>query len=144
MPIARLEVGRHTAQGGIVVQEFKDFILRGNLIEMATAFVMGVAFAALMGSFVNDLVMPIIAAIFGEADFGDLTFTINNSVFYYGNFLTALVVFLTTALALFLFVIKPYNAYQARAEAAGGEEEAAPEEDIQLLTEIRDALVRKT
>jgi len=125
-----------------MVQEFKDFIMRGNLVEMAVAFVMGVAFAAVMGSFVNDLIMPIIAAIFGEADFSDLTFTINNAVFYYGSFLTALIVFLTTALALFLFVVKPYNSYQARAADAEDEEEA-PAEEIQLLTEIRDALSDK-
>jgi large conductance mechanosensitive channel len=141
--VGRFEKERQTIQGGIVVQEFRDFILRGNLIEMAVAFVMGIAFAALTASFVDDLVMPIIAAIFGEADFSDLTFTINDAVFYYGSFLTALVVFLTTALALFLFVVKPYNAYQARSPAGTEEDETAPEEDIQLLTEIRDALVHK-
>jgi len=125
-----------------VLQEFKDFILRGNLIEMAVAFVVGIAFAALMGSFVDDLVMPIIGAIFGEADFSDLTFTINESVFRYGSFLTALIVFLTTALALFLFVVKPYNAYQARSEADDPTEDDEPDADTQLLTEIRDALVK--
>jgi large conductance mechanosensitive channel len=71
-----------------VIQEFKDFLFRGNIIELAVAFVMGVAFAAVINSLVDNLVMPIIAMIIGKPDFTDLTFTINNAVFRYGAFAT--------------------------------------------------------
>jgi large conductance mechanosensitive channel len=70
-----------------MVQDFRDFLFRGNIIELAVAFVMGAAFAALVNSFVNDLVMPVIAMIIGKPDFSDLTFTINDAVFRYGAFI---------------------------------------------------------
>ena len=72
-----------------MIKEFREFLLRGNLVELAVAFVMGIAFAAVVTSFVDNLVMPIIAMIFGEPNFNDLTFTINDAVFRYGAFLTA-------------------------------------------------------
>ena len=71
-----------------MLKEFKDFLLRGNIVELAVAFVMGVAFAAVVNSLVNNLVMPIVAMIFGKPDFNDLTFTINDAVFRYGAFIT--------------------------------------------------------
>ena len=97
-----------------MIKEFRDFLMRGNLVELAVAFVMGLAFAALISSFVDDLIMPIIAMIFGEPDFSGLTFTINDAVFRYGAFLTALITFITTAAAIFFFVVKPMNALMAR------------------------------
>ena len=75
---------------------------------------MGLALAALISSFVDDLIMPIIAMIFGEPDFSGLTFTINDAVFRYGAFLTALITFITTAAAIFFFVVRPMNALMAR------------------------------
>ena len=96
-----------------MIREFRDFIMRGNLIELAVAFVIGLAFAALIASFVNDLILPIVAMIFGRPDFSDLDFTINDAIFRYGAFLTALT-FLTTAAALFFFVVKPVNAIMTR------------------------------
>ena len=81
------------------LKDFRDFLLRGNLVQLAVAFVMGVAFAALVTAFVNDLVMPIIAAIFGKPDFSNLSFTINGSRFRYGSFLNALIAFTMRALA---------------------------------------------
>ena len=87
-----------------MLQDFKAFLLRGNLIELAVAFVMGVAFAAVVNSFVNDLIMPILAMIFGKPDFSDLTFTINDAVFRYGSFITALITFVSIAAAVFFFV----------------------------------------
>ena len=98
-----------------MLKEFRDFLLRGNLVTLAVAFVMGVAFAAVVTSFVNDLVMPVIAMIFGKPDFSDLTFTINDAVFRYGSFLTALVTFVAIAVAVFFFVVKPVDALIARA-----------------------------
>ena len=72
-----------------MIKEFRDFLMRGNLVELAVAFVMGLAFAALVSSFVDNLVMPIVAMIIGKPDFSDLTFTINDAVFRYGAFITA-------------------------------------------------------
>ena len=80
-----------------MIKEFRDFLMRGNLVELAVAFVMGLAFAALISSFVDNLVMPIVAMIIGKPDFSDLTFTINDAVFRYGAFITALITFLATA-----------------------------------------------
>lgn len=95
-------------------REFKAFIMRGNVIELAVAVVIGVAFAAVVASFVADILTPLIAAIAGQPDFSALTFTINGSVFRYGNFLNALLAFLMVAAAIFFFVIKPMNALLAR------------------------------
>jgi large conductance mechanosensitive channel len=92
-----------------LLQDFKKFLFRGNLVELAVAFVMGAAFATLMKSFVGDLITPIIAAIFGSSDFGTLSFTINGSHFAYGEFIDALVTFVVTGFAVFFFVVRPYN-----------------------------------
>jgi large conductance mechanosensitive channel len=110
-----------------MLTEFRDFLMRGNLLELAVAFVMGLAFAALIGSFVDDLIMPIVAMIFGKPDFSDLTFTINDAVFRYGAFLTALITFATTAAAIFFFVVKPMTALLARTSTPT-EEEVTDEE----------------
>jgi large conductance mechanosensitive channel len=91
------------------LKEFRDFLMRGNLIQLAVAFVMGVAFAALINSFVKNLVMPIIAAIIGKPSFSDLTFTIHNSVFTYGAFITDLITFAAIAAAVFFFIVKPVD-----------------------------------
>jgi large conductance mechanosensitive channel len=105
-----------------MIKEFRDFLMRGNLVELAVAFVMGLAFAALITSFVDDLIMPIVAMIFGKPDFSDLTFTINDALFRYGAFLTALITFVTTAAAIFFFVVKPMNALMARMKKPAVEE----------------------
>jgi large conductance mechanosensitive channel len=110
-----------------MIKEFKDFLLRGNLVALAVAFVMGVAFAAVVTSFVNDLVMPVIAMIFGKPDFSDLTFTINDAVFRYGAFITAVITFAAIAAAVFFFVVKPVNALMARRDDAA--EEGLPDEE---------------
>ena len=89
--------------------EFKQFLLRGNVIDLAVAFVIGAAFAALVQAAVTDLLTPLVAAIFGQPDFSDLTFTINGSVFRYGDFLNVLISFVTIALVVFFFVVKPIN-----------------------------------
>ena len=123
-----------------MLKEFKDFLLRGNLVELAVALVMGLAFAALIASFVDDLIMPIIAMIVGKPDFSDLTFTINDALFRYGAFLTALITFVATALAIFLFVVKPVNAVLARM-AKSAEDEITDEErrHQELLAAIRES-----
>jgi large conductance mechanosensitive channel len=124
-----------------VIKEFREFALQGNLVEIAVGFVLGVAFATVVTSLVEDVVTPIIAAIFGQPDFSELTIGIGDSEILYGSFLNAVIAFVLVALTLFLFVVKPYNAWRARVEAEQAEPEA-PAQDILLLTEIRDALRR--
>jgi large conductance mechanosensitive channel len=97
-----------------VIQEFKDFLFRGNIVELAVAFVMGVAFAAVVNSFVENLVMPVIAMIIGKPSFEGLTFTINDAAFRYGSFLTDLIQFVAIAAAVFFFVVKPVGAMMRR------------------------------
>jgi large conductance mechanosensitive channel len=87
-----------------LVREFREFALKGNLLELAVAFVLGVAFAAVVSSLVDDVIMSLIAAIFGKPDFSDLTFSIGDGVIRYGSFLTALVTFLIVAWVLFVIV----------------------------------------
>ena len=90
--------------------EFKQFVLRGNVIDLAVGIVIGAAFAAVVQAAVADLLTPLVAAIFGKPDFNQLTFEINNSVFKYGHFLNALIAFLIIAWVVFFFVVKPVNA----------------------------------
>jgi large conductance mechanosensitive channel len=115
-----------------ILEEFKAFIMRGNLIELAVAFVLGLAFAALVTAFVADLITPIVAAIFGKPDFSSLDFTINGSRFAYGDFLNALITFVSIAAAIFFFVVKPMEAITARR----GPVEASQRECPQCLSEI--------
>jgi large conductance mechanosensitive channel len=123
--------------------EFKAFALGGNLIEIAVGLVLALAFAAVVGALVELLIMPIVGIIFGEPSFDGLTLTINDSVILYGAFITEAVKFLLIALALFLFVVRPYNVWRART-ASGEEEPPPPSEDIVLLREIRDSLSTRT
>jgi large conductance mechanosensitive channel len=95
-------------------EDFKKFLVKGNLVTLAVAFVMGVVFSALMKAFIADLITPIIALIFGKPNFAELSFTINGSHFYYGDFINAVLTFITTALAVFFFVVKPYQVWDDR------------------------------
>ncbi|MGH2841767.1 MAG: large conductance mechanosensitive channel protein MscL [Solirubrobacteraceae bacterium] len=97
-----------------MLKDFKEFILRGNLVDLAVAVVIGTAFGAVIAAFVKDLVTPLIAAIGGKPDFSELTFTINGSKFFYGDFFNALLAFLIVAAVIFFFVIKPVNLLMAR------------------------------
>lgn len=124
-------------------QEFKDFAFGGGIIGLAVAFVMAAAFGALVAALVEEVVMPIVGIIFGEPSFNGLTWTINDSVIFYGAFITALVKFAAVAAGVFFFIVKPYTAYQERLAAGEEEAPAAPPADITLLTEIRDALQSK-
>src|SRR5215203_3088438 len=102
-----------------MAKEFRDFVLRGNVIALSVAVVIGAAFGGLVTAMVEDFITPLIAAIFGEPDFSELTFTINDSIFKYGHFLNALITFLTVALAVFFFVVKPMNMLMARMQSPG-------------------------
>jgi large conductance mechanosensitive channel len=111
-----------------MLEELKNFLFRGNIVELAVAFVMGVAFAAVVNSLVDNLVMPIIAMIIGKPDFSGLTFTINDAVFRYGAFITDVIQFLAIGAAVFFFVVKPVQAMLARARREPIEEGMPDEE----------------
>jgi large conductance mechanosensitive channel len=96
------------------MKDFKEFLLRGNLVDMAVGIVIGLAFAAVVTALVADLVTPLIAAIGGQPDFGDLSFTINKSHFLYGAVINALITFVVIAAVIFFLVVKPVNALMAR------------------------------
>ena len=97
-----------------LMKEFKQFLMRGNLVELAVAFVIGAVFAALVKAFIADLITPIIAMIIGTAELRSLSFTINSSLFLYGDFLNNLITFVITAAVVFFFVVKPYNLLMER------------------------------
>ncbi len=123
-----------------MLKEFKDFLLKGNLIELAVAFVMGLAFAAVINAFVADIITPIIGAIVGKTDFSNLTFTIHRSQFLYGAFITALIQFVSIGVAVFFFIVKPVQAILARRTQRDAEEEAPSDEERrhqELLAALR-------
>jgi large conductance mechanosensitive channel len=97
-----------------ILKEFRAFILRGNLVDLAIAIVIGTAFTAVVNALVRDLITPLIAAIFGEPNFDALAFTINGSRFAYGDFLNALLTFLIVAAVVFFLVVRPVNVFMAR------------------------------
>ncbi len=123
-----------------MIKEFREFLLRGNIVELAVAFVIGAAFALVVKSLNDNLLMPIIAMIGGKPDFSALFFTINGAQFRYGAFLTDLIGFVLTAAAVFFFVVKPIGAILARRKRDEIVAPAEPTEEVVLLREIRDAL----
>jgi large conductance mechanosensitive channel len=97
-----------------ILKEFRAFILRGNVVDLAVAVVIGAAFTAVVNALVRDIITPIIAAVFGKRDFGDLAFTINGSRFAYGDFFNAVLTFVIVAAAVFFLIVKPVNYLMAR------------------------------
>jgi large conductance mechanosensitive channel len=116
-----------------MLKEFKDFVNRGNLVELAIAFVLATAFAPVVLSIVDDILMPIIAAIIGQPDFSTLSIDIGEAEINYGTPLTLIVNFLVIAFVCFL-IVKAYNRMKKTDEVDTGPSE------VELLTEIRDAL----
>jgi large conductance mechanosensitive channel len=121
-----------------IVNEFRDFIARGNMIDLAVAVVVGAAFTQVVNAFAKNVLLQLIAAIFGTANFNDLSIKVNGTEIYYGTFLTAIVNLLIVAFAMFV-VIKAINAMQNLRRGDEVEEEHELTE-IDLLTEIRDSL----
>jgi large conductance mechanosensitive channel len=116
-----------------MLREFKDFLLKGNLIEVAVALVLALALTAVVSSLVEDLITPLIAAVFGQPDFAGLTFEINDSEFRYGEFLNATIAFVLIGAVLFFFVVKPVNALAERRRKG---EDATTRECPECLGEI--------
>ena len=96
------------------MKDFKEFLLRGNLVDVAVGIVIGVAFAAVATALVKDLITPLIAAIGGKPDFSALSFNVNKSTFLYGDFINVLIAFVVIAAAVFFLVVKPVNTLLAR------------------------------
>jgi large conductance mechanosensitive channel len=102
---------------------FRKFLLRGNLVDVAVGIVIGIAFSAVVTSFVKDLITPLIAALGGKPDFGQLTFTVNHSRFLYGDFLNALISFAIVAAVLYFLIVSPQARLSARFQPAAPEPE---------------------
>ena len=124
-----------------MLKGFRQFILRGNVLDLAVAVVIGAAFTAVINALVEDILTPIIAAIFGKPDFAGLTFTINDSVFRYGAFFNAVITFVLVAAAVFFVVVKPYNMYmERRRQGLEPEPPAAKSDEVIVLEEIRELM----
>lgn len=118
-----------------MLKEFKEFAMKGNIVDLAVAVVIGGAFGKIVTAFTDSIVSPVIALMIGKGGLSDLTFTIGHTVFPIGIFIQAVIDFILIAFVLFL-VIKAINSMKKKEEAAP----AAPPEEITLLREIRDAL----
>jgi large conductance mechanosensitive channel len=120
--------------------EFKAFLLRGNVVDLAIAVVIGAAFGAVVASLVADIITPIIAAMGGKQDFSEVGFNIGDGRVAVGNFLNAVFAFIVLAAVIFFFVVKPINVLMARRKQEEAEGVAETPEEIELLREIRDLL----
>ncbi|MCA9957203.1 MAG: large-conductance mechanosensitive channel protein MscL [Anaerolineales bacterium] len=120
-------------------KEFKDFISRGNVMDLAVAVVLGAAFGAIVKSLVDDLIMPLLGILLGGIDFTTLTVQVGNATLTYGNFIQAIINFLVIAFAIFL-VVRSYNRLQKEEEEAAPPAPPEPSAEEKLLAEIRDLL----
>ena len=118
-------------------RDFRKFVMRGNIVDLAVAVIIGVAFNAVVLSFVNNIVSPIIGAVFGKPDFNSLTFKLGDGVVAYGAFLTALLNFVIIAFVVFL-ILRAFSHLQTRLSNQTEEEAEKSEKDV--LVEIRDLL----
>jgi large conductance mechanosensitive channel len=123
-----------------VLSGFKKFLMRGNVVDLAVAVVMGAAFGAIVKSLVDDIIMPLITAIFGKQDYTKLTFKVHNSTFAYGDLLTNVISFLCIASAVYFLIVMPLNHLAERRKARLGIPEQATATEKELLAEIRDLL----
>ena len=124
-----------------MLKGFKDFLMRGNVVDLAVAVVIGAAFGALIKGFLDGLITPLIAAVAGKPDLDKVgTFVVNRAHFSVGLFLTPLVNFVIIGAAIYFFVVMPLNKLAARRARGIEPETKAPSEEVALLTEIRDSL----
>lgn len=119
-----------------MLKGFKQFILRGNVIDLAVAVVIGAAFGAVVTSFVTNILTPLIAAIVGKPDFSAFNVTVNGAVISYGVFLNALIAFLLVAAAIYFFMVAPMNAWKARAARTAVPADPTSKKCPECLSEI--------
>jgi large conductance mechanosensitive channel len=123
-----------------MLKGFRDFIMRGNVLELAVAVAIGTAFTAVVTQFGASFIKPLVALVSGGGVAGG-TFTVNDQRFDYGAFINALIFFVLTAAVIYFFIVAPYNAFEERRKRGQGPvDPPAPSDDIVLLTEIRDLL----
>ena len=129
-----------------MLKGFKGFIMRGSIVDLAIAVVIGVAFGAVIAALVEDFLTPLIAALFGKQDFSNLAFTINDSVFRYGHFINSMISFLAVAASIYFIVVVPMQKLAERGKLGqvAVEDSPAPSDEAMLLREIRDILLRDT
>ena len=125
-----------------MLREFRDFVMRGNVVELAVAVIIGAAFGAVITAFTAAFITPLLALIGGKPDFADLRFTISGTVFPYGEFLNALIAFLIIAAIVFFFVVRPMNTLMERLKR--GADPEAPSAEVATLIEIRDLLAARS
>jgi large conductance mechanosensitive channel len=125
-----------------MLKDFRKFILRGNVVDLAVAVVIGAAFGAVVNSLVSDLITPLIAAFGGQPDFSSLSFTINGSKFMYGSFINALLSFLILATVVFFFVVQPLNKLMGKLKPSDEIEKPAERECPECLSGIPAAAKR--
>jgi large conductance mechanosensitive channel len=125
-----------------MIKGFKEFILRGNVVQLAVAVVMGAAFGAVITSLASDVIMPLITAIFGKQDYTRLFITLNKSQIFYGKFITAVISFLLVALGVYFLIVAPLNHLEKIRKRRQGVPDVPPpaESELELLAQIRDAL----
>ena len=124
------------------VAEFKAFIARGNVLDMAVGIIIGSAFTAIVTSLVNDIIMPIVGVIIGGTDFSGLKVAVGSAAINYGVFIQAIINFLLIALTVFI-IIKALSKAKRKKEEEPADEPAAPTPEVELLTEIRDLLSKR-
>ncbi len=125
-----------------MLKGFRDFLFRGNVVDLAVAVIIGGAFGAVVTALVKDVLTPLIAAIFGKPDFSGLTFTVNSSKFLYGDFINALIAFLLVGAAIYFFVVVPMNAVMARLKKPQAPAEPTTRPCPECLSEIPIAAKR--
>ena len=126
-----------------MLTEFRQFIMRGNIVDLAVAVILGAAFGVVVSSFTNGVLMALIAAIVGEPNFDAVTIEIGDGIIQIGTFLTALVNFVIIAAVLFLILKAMQKAMSSRRQDAADAETPAPSDEAVLLTEIRDLLASR-
>jgi large conductance mechanosensitive channel len=125
------------------INEFKKFLIRGNVVDLAVAVIIGTSFTAVVNALVKDIITPLVAAVGGQPDFSGLVFTIHGSRFLYGEFINTIISFLIMAAVVFFLVVKPVNHLMklaARREAQEDAKAEAEDPQLELLREIRDSL----
>ena len=133
----------HPTEEEQMLKGFRDFLMRGNVVDLAVAVVIGAAFGAVVSAFATDFIGGVIGAIGGSPDFGDAGVTVNDSKIVWGSTITALIQFVIVAAAVYFVVVIPMTHAQARMQRGADAETPAPSDEAKLLTEIRDELVRQ-
>ena len=127
-----------------MLKEFRAFLLRGNVVDLAVAVVIGAAFKSVVDAFVAGIITPLIGMVFAK-DFSEMTFTINDSTFFYGTVITQLISFVSIAAVIFFLVVKPMQALaERRRRGEPTDDTPAPSDEALLLTEIRDLLAARS